>query len=117
KNGARLEPTDANGLMAELTNLLKEIFPKTIDLSLELSEVPLVMADANQMNQLILNLCVNARDAMPQGRNLLLTSGVVSGTELRQWFNEAKEDRYLLIRVSDNGMGMDAETRSRIFEP
>ena len=117
KTGARLEPTDANGLMVELTNLLKEIFPKTIDLSLELSEVPLVMADANQMNQVILNLCVNARDAMPQGGNLLLKSDVVSGTELRQRFNEAKEDRYLRIRVSDSGMGMDAETRSRIFEP
>jgi two-component system, cell cycle sensor histidine kinase and response regulator CckA len=117
KTGARLEPTDANGLMVELTNLLKEIFPKTIDLSLELSEVPLVMADANQMNQVILNLCVNARDAMPQGGNLLLKSEVVSGTELRQRFHEAKEDRYLRIRVSDSGNGMDAETRSRIFEP
>ena len=117
KTAAHLEPADANGIIVGLTKLFEEIFPKTIDVSLELGEVPLVMADANQMNQVILNLCVNARDAMPQGGNLLLKSEVVSGTELRQRFHEAKEDRYLRIRVSDSGIGMDAETRSRIFEP
>jgi signal transduction histidine kinase/ActR/RegA family two-component response regulator len=117
KTAAHLEPTDANGIIIGLTKLFEEIFPKTIELTLDLSKVPLVMADANQINQIILNLCINARDAMPQGGKLLLKSDVVSGTELRQRFKEAQEERYLRIRVSDTGIGMDAETRSRIFEP
>jgi PAS domain S-box-containing protein len=117
KTAAHLEPTDANGIIIGLTKLFEEIFPKTIELTLDLSKVPLVMADANQINQIILNLCINARDAMPQGGKLLLRSDVVSGTELRQRFKEAQEERYLRIRVSDTGIGMDTETRSRIFEP
>lgn len=117
KTAVHLEPTDANGIIITLTKLFEEIFPKTIELTLDLSKVPLVMADANQINQIILNLCINARDAMPQGGKLLLKSDVVSGTELRQHFREAQEERYLRIRVSDTGIGMDAETRSRIFEP
>jgi two-component system, cell cycle sensor histidine kinase and response regulator CckA len=117
KTAAHLEPTDANGIIIGLTKLFEEIFPKTIELTLDLSKVPLVMADANQMNQIILNLCINARDAMPQGGKLLLKTDVVSGTELRQRFNQAQEERYLRVRVGDTGIGMDAETRSRIFEP
>lgn len=118
KTEARLEPTDANGVIIGLTKLLKETFPKTIELTLDLvSELPLVMLDANQINQVILNLCVNARDAMPQGGKLLLKTEVVSGTELRQRFVEAQEKRYVRIRVSDTGIGMDAETSGRIFEP
>src|ERR1051325_1820109 len=113
----RLEPVDVNGLIVELRNLLKQIFPKTIELSLNVSDIPLVMADANQVNQLLLNLCVNARDAMPQGGNLLLKTEIISGAELRERFEEAREQRYVRIKVCDTGVGMDAETRSRIFEP
>ena len=117
KSEARLEPTDANGIILGLTKLLKETFPKTIELTLDLTDVPLVMADGSQINQVLLNLCVNARDAMPQGGKLLLRTEVISGTELRQRFREAQEERYVLIRVSDTGTGIDASTRERIFEP
>jgi len=117
KTQPSFEPTDANRVIAELTKLLKETFPKTIELALDLNDVPLVMADANQINQVLLNLCVNARDAMPQGGKLLLKTEVVSETELRQRFEENQEERYIRIRISDNGMGMDADTRRRIFEP
>ena len=95
KTEPRLEPVDVNGLIVELRNLLKQIFPKTIELSLNVSDIPLVMADANQVNQLLLNLCVNARDAMPQGGNLLLKTEIISGAELRERFEEAREQRYV----------------------
>ena len=117
KSEARLEPTDTNGIILGLTKLLKETFPKTIELTLDLTDVPLVMADGSQINQVLLNLCVNARDAMPQGGKLLLKTEVVSGTELRRRFREAQEERYVLIRVNDTGTGIDASTRERIFEP
>jgi signal transduction histidine kinase/ActR/RegA family two-component response regulator len=117
KSEARLEPTDANGIIRGLTKLLKETFPKTIELTLDLIDVPLVMADANQISQVLLNLCVNARDAMPQGGKLLLKTEVISGTELRPRFREAQEERYVRIQVADTGTGMDASTRGRIFEP
>jgi CheY-like chemotaxis protein len=97
---------------------LYEIFPKTIDVSLELTpELPAVMADTNQLHQVMLNLCVNARDAMPSGGKLILATGVVKGAELRGQFQEATENEYLSISVTDTGMGMDESTRGRIFEP
>ena len=117
KSEARLEPTDVNGIIRGLSRLLKETFPKTIELTLDLIDVPLVMADASQINQVLLNLCVNARDAMPQGGKLRLKTEVISGTGLRPRFREAQEERYVRIRVADTGTGMDVSTVGRIFEP
>ena len=117
KSETRLEPTDTNDLIRGLAKLLKETLPKNIEVTLDLIDVPLVMADAGQINQVLLNLCVNARDAMPQGGKLSLKTEVVSGIELGQGFKEGQEKGYVRIRVSDTGIGIDAETRTRIFEP
>ncbi|MGH7793919.1 MAG: hybrid sensor histidine kinase/response regulator [Candidatus Binatia bacterium] len=118
KTEARLEPTNVNGLIAGLTKLLSETFPKTIEMTLDLiAEPPLLMADPNQINQVILNLCVNARDAMPQGGKLLLKTAVVSGVELPQSFDGGLQERYVRLRVSDTGTGMALSVKQRIFEP
>jgi PAS domain S-box-containing protein len=112
------EQVDVNALLKKLQPLLRETFPKTIDISLELeSGLPVVMADTNQINQVLLNLCVNARDAMPGGGKLILSSGLVKGSGLRARFQEATENEYLSICVTDTGGGMDEAIRSRIFEP
>ncbi|MGH7848537.1 MAG: hybrid sensor histidine kinase/response regulator [Candidatus Binatia bacterium] len=117
KTEARMEPANVNGIIIGLTKLLKETFPKTIELTLDLNDLPFVIIDPSHINQMLLNLCLNARDAMPEGGKLLLKTEVVSRTQPGQRFREAQQERYVRIRISDTGTGMDAETRRRIFEP
>jgi two-component system, cell cycle sensor histidine kinase and response regulator CckA len=117
KTESRVEPTDANHLLDGLIKLLKETFPKTIELKTKQApELPAVLADPNQISQALLNLCVNARDAMPSGGSLTLTTELVDSAQLKD-DGEKKSGRYVQIEVKDTGMGMDAAVKSRIFEP
>src|SRR5262249_33198612 len=112
------EQLEVNSLLEKLQPLLREAFPKTVDVSLDLAPgLPRILADTNQINQVMLNLCVNARDAMPQGGKLVLATGRIKGTKLRERFQDASASEYLSISVTDNGLGMTEYTRSRIFEP
>jgi len=118
KTDIAFEATDVNGVIKELASMLRETLPKQIKVSTKLAEeVPRVHADPNQLHQAILNLAVNARDAMPQGGVLTLGTDVVSAETLRNKFPEAPDGTYVELCVSDTGAGMDAETRRRIFEP
>lgn len=118
KNEAKLEPTDVNGLLGKLKDLVTETFPKTLTVALDLDAgMPVIMGDANQINQALLNLCVNARDAMPDGGALTLRTRMVSGAELGAGFPGVRAERYICISVVDTGSGMEEEVRSRIFEP
>ena len=118
KTDILFEPIEINNLLEKLQPLLRETFPKTIDVSLKLgSDLPAVMADMNQLNQVMLNLCVNARDAMPGGGKLVLTTARVKGADLRGRFQDAIENEYLSVSIADTGLGMDEAIRSRIFEP
>jgi CheY-like chemotaxis protein len=69
------------------------------------------------MNQVLLNICVNARDAMPNGGELLLTTETITGADLQAQFQNAKETPYACVKVKDTGLGMDHVIKSRIFEP
>jgi len=114
----KFESTDLNEFLRRFANLLRETFPRDMDISLELNpNVSRVMADPNRLLQALLNLCVNARDAMNGRGSLVLRVESAAGRELRQRFREAAEERYICIAVCDTGPGMDAITRGRIFDP
>jgi PAS domain S-box-containing protein len=118
KTDVAFEPVNLNEIITELARMLEDTFPKTIDISLELEKhIPLIEVDRSQLHQTVLNLCVNARDAMPEGGTLSINTGNVRITELRRILPEAVGDRFVRVSVSDTGIGMDEATRQRIFEP
>ncbi|HEX2226252.1 MAG TPA: response regulator [Candidatus Binatia bacterium] len=118
RTDARFEALQLNEVIAKLETILNETFPKTIVTSLILdSELPRINGNAQQINQALLNLCVNARDAIGTSGSIVICTETVMGGDVRQRFQEAKEDRYACISVSDSGCGMDAASQARIFEP
>ena len=117
-SAVRFEQVDLNDTLQKLKALLSGTFPRTIDIGLDFdSNLAPVLADPNQINQVLLNICVNARDAMPDGGELLLKTETLNGAELPPHFQRAKETSYACISVKDVGLGMDEVTKSRIFEP
>lgn len=115
---ARFSSVDLNALVRELERMLQATFPKTISFNLELeSDLPLITADKSQVHQVLLNLCVNARDAMPNGGTLTLATSIIRGAELTEVFSGVIADSYACIRVRDTGVGMTREVKSHIFEP
>jgi signal transduction histidine kinase len=107
---------DLNELLSGLQQLLQRLLGETIQLKVEQDAHPaLVMADPTQLEQVVINLCVNARDAMPQGGVLTLRT-----TEHQAVPSEDEGlhgPRLISLCVADEGIGMDARTRERIFEP
>ena len=118
ESAVRFELVDLNDALQHLKTLLSGTLPRTISIDLDLDfGLPPVLADPNQINQVLLNICVNARDAMPEGGELLLKTETIAGTDLRSHFQNAKEKVYACVSVKDSGFGMDEATKSRIFEP
>lgn len=118
KTEVSLRPTDANSLVEELGKMLANTFPKAITFAFDLqNNLPGLVVDASQLHQALLNLCVNARDAMPGGGTLSLRTSVIPGNALRPRFADAEERDYVCISVGDTGVGMDETVRSRLFEP
>jgi signal transduction histidine kinase/ActR/RegA family two-component response regulator len=115
---ARLSSFDLNSLVSDLEKMLRATFPKTItfDLRLELN-LPFITADRSQIDQVLLNLCVNARDAMPNGGVITLDTSITSGAELREFFTGANAEEYTRVRVRDTGAGIPPEVKTHIFEP
>jgi CheY-like chemotaxis protein len=109
---------NVNIMVKELKKMMSETFPRTISIDAELgSDVPEITADATQLHQAILNICVNARDAMPAGGKLVLRTETGTRSEVQSYFPEATGERYVHLSISDTGTGMDENTRQRIFEP
>ena len=107
-----------NGIIRDVKGMISETFPRSISFDFSLSEyLPPIWADANAITQVILNLCINSRDAMENQGEIKITSGLTSGLELKKQFQEAENDSYVFVKVADNGTGMDDQTRNRIFEP
>jgi len=110
---------DLNAIVASIHAMLQRLLGETINLvTVTAPDLGGVKADPGQMEQMILNLCVNARDAMPDGGRLTVRTANVDLDEAaaRRW-SDARPGPYVMLEVSDTGGGMDAETRSRLFEP
>ncbi|MGA9495133.1 MAG: PAS domain S-box protein [Terriglobales bacterium] len=113
-----LKVVDVNTVVGDMERLLRPLIGENIELVTRLStQTGHTRADASQLEQVIMNLVVNAKDAMPNGGKLTLQSADVT---VRKDFSEHRfiqPGRYAVISVTDTGHGMDKETQSRIFEP
>ena len=111
---------DLNALVCDFERILRRVIGEHIELK-TVAEAPCgrVRADPNQIEQVILNLGVNARDAMPKGGQLSIRTDTVQfdGLAARQLAPDLKAGAYVLLEVTDTGCGMDDEVKSRIFEP
>lgn len=112
---------DVGDVLAELANLLRRLIGETIELRLEHGrDLWLVKVDQNQLEQVIVNLAVNARDAMTGGGRLTLATGNMTVERAQPATNQQDEiapGDYVLIEVSDTGVGIPPENLARIFEP
>jgi two-component system cell cycle sensor histidine kinase/response regulator CckA len=110
---------DLNTVVRDAEQILRRLIGETIAMSVNLDPVlGQVRADPGQVAQVLLNLAVNARDAMPSGGHLIIesTNRDITATESRA-YRGLREGRYVIIRVRDTGTGMDEDTKTRIFEP
>jgi signal transduction histidine kinase/CheY-like chemotaxis protein len=106
-------------LAYDVVKVMRETFPKSISIDMTAQpDVWTFMGDATQVHQVIMNLCVNARDAMPNGGAIRV---VVENTILDQTYaamaSDARPGPYVLVRVADTGVGIPEDVRDRIFEP
>jgi two-component system NtrC family sensor kinase len=116
-----IEPVHLNlsALVADLMKLIGKLVGEHIEVKTTVEkDVPTIHADRGQIEQVVMNLCLNARDAMPEGGRLVVETGdVVLDEEYVRQYRYMKTGRYALLTVSDTGIGMDEKTCERIFEP
>jgi CheY-like chemotaxis protein len=112
-------PVDLNHEILQIRDLLAHTIPKTIRIDLDLSDyLKKIYADPSQVGQIILNLAVNARDSMPDGGTLTIsTTNSVISTDHSEFSRGVKKGEYVLLTVSDTGHGIDDELLPHIFEP
>jgi PAS domain S-box-containing protein len=110
---------DLNGVVKENLKMLTRVIGEDIDLVMvPAASLGAVRADAGQIEQVIMNLAVNARDAMPSGGKLTIeTSNVSIDEESARLHPSLKPGNYVMLAISDTGAGMDSETQTHIFEP
>ncbi|MGA7400275.1 MAG: ATP-binding protein [Candidatus Sulfotelmatobacter sp.] len=110
---------DLNEVVTENLKMLTRVIGEDIDLVMvPAATLGAVRADAGQIDQVIMNLAVNARDAMPSGGKLTIeTSNVSLDEEYSRFHAPLRPGDYVMLTISDTGMGMDSETQSHIFEP
>jgi len=106
-------------LIKEIVKILRETLPKSIEIGFQIpGDLWIISADATQMHQVLMNLCVNARDAMPEGGSISIKAeNVFVDENYARMHLEAKPGRFVMITVADTGPGMSPEIQSRIFEP
>jgi PAS domain S-box-containing protein len=116
-----LEPRDLdlNQNVIETLSLLENVIGSNIEIRPDLTaNLPVIRADPTQIEQVIMNLCINARDAMPEGGLLTIQTGEFTfDNQFLAAEPHAKPGRYAMLAVTDSGIGMDATTLDRIFEP
>jgi PAS domain S-box-containing protein len=115
----RPELTDANVVVHQTLELLERVIGENVEIELDLaSELPSILVDRGQLGQAILNLAVNARDAMPDGGTLGLSTAAVDLDEKYAFARPGvAPGRYVCLQVTDTGVGMSEETREHAFDP
>ena len=110
---------DLNAVVTENVKMLTRLIGEDIDLVMVPgAELGAVKADPGQIEQVIMNLAVNARDAMPHGGKLTIeTANVTLDENYARFHPPVKPGEYVMLAISDTGVGMDAETQTHIFEP
>jgi two-component system cell cycle sensor histidine kinase/response regulator CckA len=114
-----LKVVDVNAIVSDMERLLRPLIGEDIELTTQLaSSIGCTRADAGQLEQVIMNLVVNAKDALPKGGKICIrTAAVMHDESDRPEHSYIKNGSYVMISVSDSGLGMDRETQARIFEP
>ncbi|MEW6113435.1 MAG: PAS domain-containing protein, partial [Thermodesulfobacteriota bacterium] len=113
------EPVNLNEQIERTKKLLERTFPKMIEIETLLEKnLGVVNADATQVEQVLMNLCINAKEAMPDGGRLRIeTRNITVDEDYCRLHVGAKPGRYVLLEVSDTGTGMSKETMDRVFDP
>ncbi len=113
------KPIQMKHVIAEVERILTETFPKSIDIQTHVSpDLASICGDATQLHQVIMNLCLNARDAMPNGGILKIRAeNVIIDEYYARTHLEARVGQYAVVSVSDNGVGIPPEHQMKIFEP
>jgi PAS domain S-box-containing protein len=115
---AELQPISVHSVIEQLTDFLIHFLPKTITINREEENTSaIIMGDGGHLHQALLNLSINARDAMPNGGIITISAQNVSGAEVQKKFSDAGRHDYVALSVKDSGAGMEEEIQRRIFEP
>lgn len=119
KQTMKPEVLDINVILKDIERMISRLIGEDITLIVEYGEdLHKIVADKGQLDQVILNLAINARDAMPHGGKILIrTENILLDESFRNFHRLAKPGEYVLMAFSDTGCGMDEETRRMIFEP
>ncbi len=132
KTNVDLKTVNLNDVLTEVSHLARQTIDRRIEISVHTEEnLPLVRVDSAQVNSVLMNICVNARDAINEVMNgriaperrgdrfviSMETKGAVIDQNYCEHYSFAKPGRFVVVSVTDNGMGMDEETQRRIFEP
>lgn len=120
KQMLELKVVDVNAIVGDMERLLRPLIGEDVQLQTQLArDLGRTRADAGQIEQVIMNLVVNSKDAMPEGGRIAIKTAnvVLDGDELRREYSYIKPGAYVMLAVSDTGYGMDKETQTRIFEP
>src|SRR6267143_801794 len=115
-----LQPSavDLNTVAGGLVSFLDKVIGKDVEFKFLSAKLDPVKADSAQIEQVLMNLCLNARDAMPQGGRLVIETEMVElDDSYCRFYPYVQPGRYAVVSVSDTGIGIDVETRERIFEP
>jgi two-component system, cell cycle sensor histidine kinase and response regulator CckA len=107
-------------LLAEVVQVARQTFPKSIETSLQIESSNLwtLSADSTQIHQVLMNLCVNARDAMPEGGELtIMAENIILGDEYAKLHPDASGGAYVAMTVADTGIGIQPDLLAQIFEP
>ncbi|MDL5503782.1 MAG: ATP-binding protein, partial [Candidatus Methanoperedens sp.] len=112
-------PLQTAHLISEIRQIAKETFPRSIEIRTEIQkDLWTISGDATQLHQVLMNLCVNARDAMPDGGILSISAENIFIDEDFAHINiEAKVGRYIVLAVTDTGAGIPPKIMDRMFEP